>query len=536
METRVDFLVIGGGIAGLSFALRAARHGTVAVMTKRGATESNTAHAQGGIAAVLDPEDTFEDHVRDTETAGAGLCHHEIVELVVRDAPDRIAELVALGARFARADGGAWELAREGGHSRRRVVHAGDITGREIARALVAAAEAEPNLLFLEHHAAIDLITARKTERKAGRPRAGEPDRVLGAYALEVPTGRVHAIQARITTLATGGSGKVYLYTSNPDVATGDGVAMAYRAGCSVANLEFMQFHPTCMFHPQARSFLISEAVRGEGGILRTADGAAFMERYHPMKDLAPRDVVARAIDSELKRRGDEFVLLDITHRGEAFVRERFPNLWQTAKGFGVDMATEPIPVVPAAHYQCGGVVTDDRGETDLRNLFAVGEVACTGLHGANRLASNSLLEGAVFGARAAAAAIERLPEVGRDEAPPAWDPGTAVDSDDAVVVAHNWDEVRRTLWNYVGIVRTDKRLARAKARIELLLQEIGEYYWNFKVTRDLIELRNIALVGDLVIRCARERRESRGLHYTLDCPESREEWRRDTVLRSPAR
>ena len=529
METTTDFLVLGSGIAGLSFALRAAKHGTVAVVTKREKGESNTAYAQGGIAAVLDPEDTFEDHVRDTEIAGAGLCHHDIVELVVRDAPERIAELVALGTRFAKGDRGGWELAIEGGHSHRRVVHAGDITGREIARALVAAADAEPNIRIYENHAAIDLITSRKIKRDA-------PNRALGCYVLDCTTGVVQTFRAKVVVLASGGSGKVYLYTTNPKTATGDGVAMAFRAGCSVSNLEFMQFHPTCMFNPEAQSFLISEAVRGEGGVLRTVDGTAFMERYHPLKDLAPRDIVARAIDAELKRRGDDYVLLDITHKPGGFVKSRFPNLWATCHNYGVDMANQPIPVVPAAHYQCGGVVTDDHGETEIRGLFAIGEVACTGLHGANRLASNSLLEGAVFGARSAKYAVERLSEKAFDGSLPDWDPGSAVDPNDAVVVAHNWDEVRRTMWNYVGIVRTDKRLARAKARIDLLLGEIAEYYWNFKVTRDLIELRNIALVGDLVIRSAMARRESRGLHYTLDCPATLDEWKHDTVLASPAR
>ena len=530
MENRFDVVVLGSGIAGLSCALKAARHGTVAVLTKRDRSEANTAYAQGGIAAVLDPEDTFEDHVRDTEIAGAGLCHHDVVEMVVRDAPERIQELVALGTQFAREADGDWELTLEGGHTKRRVVHAGDITGREIERALVAAANAEPNIKFFDWHAAIDLITTRKIKGAPG------PARAVGVYALDVKAGVVKTFRGKVIILATGGSGKVYLYTTNPDVATGDGVAMAYRAGCSVANLEFMQFHPTCMFHPEAKNFLISEAVRGEGGILRTVDGTAFMERYHSMKDLAPRDIVARAIDAEMKRRGDEYVLLDITHKPGSFVRNRFPNIWEFAKRHGVDMATQPIPVVPAAHYQCGGVVTDKTGETSIHNLFAIGEVACTGLHGANRLASNSLLEGAVFGNIAARTAVQRLAETEFAGDVPSWDPGGAVDSDDTVVVAHNWDEVRRTMWNYVGIVRTDKRLARAKARIDLLLKEIGEYYWNFKITRDLIELRNIATVGDLVVQCAQNRRESRGLHYTLDCPQTREDWKRDSVIASPNR
>src|SRR5579859_4759488 len=538
MPITTDYLVIGTGVAGLSFALEAAASGDVLVVTKRSADESNTKYAQGGIAAVLGEGDSFAAHIADTLQAGAGLCHELAVDICVKEAPARIKMLRDLGARFDIAEGakdGTWakpddtdlDLHLEGGHSARRVAHAADTTGREVERALLEAVARSPRVRMLEGHTAVDLITLAKY---------GGPEVCAGAYVFDDASGKVITILARAVILATGGSGKVYLYTTNPDVATGDGVAMAYRAGCSVANMEFIQFHPTCMFHREARSFLISEALRGEGGVLRTLDGVAFMEKYHPMKDLAPRDVVARAIDAEMKRRGDDYVLLDITHKPGSFVRERFPTLWATCKRYGFDMATEPIPVVPATHYQCGGVVTDAVGETEIHDLFAIGEVACTGLHGANRLASNSLLEGAVFGPRAAAEAVQRLGEQAWDGSLPEWNPGRATDSDDAVVVAHNWDEVRRTLWNYVGIVRTDKRLKRAKARIDLLLAEIAEYYWNFRVTRDLIELRNIALVGDLVIRCASARRESRGLHYTLDCPRALEEWKKDSVIPSPAR
>jgi L-aspartate oxidase len=524
-----DAIVVGGGIAGLSFALKFSRHGRVAVLSKRQRWEGATNYAQGGIASVFASDDSFESHVQDTLEAGAGLCRREAVELCVRQGPARIRELVELGVQFSPGRSGhEFDLTREGGHTRRRIVHAQDLTGREVERALLAACDEQGGRIrFFEHTIGIDLISERVGTGFG---------RCVGLYALDIKSGAVETFLAPATVLATGGSGKVYLYTTNPDVATGDGVAMAFRAGATIGNMEFMQFHPTCLFHPHAKSFLISEALRGEGGILRLRSGATFMERYHPMGCLAPRDVVARAIDSEMKRTGDDCVFLDMTHCSRAFLMERFPNIYATCREFGIDMASQPIPVVPAAHYQCGGVVVNMDGETEIRNLFAVGEVACTGLHGANRLASNSLLEGAVFGARAAGVAIGRIRETPYDGTLPLWDPGTAADPNDAVVVTHNWDEVRRTLWNYVGIVRTDKRLARAKARIDLLLQEIAEYYWNFKVTRDLIELRNIALVGDLAIRCATSRRESRGLHYTLDYPQTLDAWKRDTIIASPAR
>ncbi len=523
MRSECECLVLGSGVAGLSFALEAARFGKVTMVTKRSRSDSATNWAQGGIAAVLDPADSFEAHVADTLKTGGGLSHRDVVEMVVRDGPTRIRELMELGAKFSRIEEGqALDLTREGGHSARRVVHAGDITGAEVQRVLVDAAAASPNIHIYEDHMAIDLVQS-----------PGMSPRVLGAYVLDEATGEVRTLLARSTVLATGGAGKVYLYTSNPDVATGDGVAMAYRAGGEIANMEFFQFHPTCLFHPEAKSFLISEALRGEGGVLRLADGSAFMGEFHEMKDLAPRDVVARAIDYEMKRTGQECVYLDMTHEPAPFLVERFPNIHSRCLEYGIDMTREPIPVVPAAHYMCGGVVVDDDGRATLPGLWAVGEVACTGLHGANRLASNSLLEGLVYGHRAAAASCEdtaNLPPEPFDDVPD-WDPGQAVPSDEAVVVTQNWDEVRRFMWNYVGIVRTNKRLRRAERRISLLQEEIREYYWAHLVNRDMLELRNIADVAELIIRCAGARKESRGLHYNLDFPHAGDDWRGDTRI-----
>ena len=516
MDISTDYLVIGGGVAGLLFALEVADTGTVALVTKREKEESNTRYAQGGIAAVLGDDDSPRSHLKDTLEAGCGLCHESVVDFTVREGPDRLWELIEYGANFTKSNSGvapSLDLGREGGHSARRIVHAQDVTGREIVRALLAAASKHQNIVFYEYHMAIDLITGRKMGLNHD-----EENRCLGAYVLDVKNNQVLTFSTPVTCLCTGGAGKVYLYTSNPDVASGDGVAMAYRAGATVANLEFFQFHPTCLYHPQAKSFLVSETLRGEGGILRLPDGEPFMERFHKLKDLAPRDIVARAIDHEMKRLGLDNVFLDVTHWPAGFATERFPNIHRRCLELGIDMAKEPLPVVPAAHYSCGGVNTNEHGETDIPGLLAVGEVAHTGLHGANRLASNSLLEALVFAHRAAARAQElgkfhgdKMPEV------PIWDAGDAVDSDEMVVVSQNWDEIRRFMWNYVGIVRTNKRLARARRRIKILLEEIHRYYWDFLITGDLIELRNIATVAALIIESAQLRKESRGLHYNLD-------------------
>ena len=526
MALSTDCLVLGSGIAGLSFALKAAEHGEVTVVTKRARDDSSTAWAQGGIAAVLSPDDSFEQHVRDTLTAGAGMCHDVVVELCVKEGPDAVRWLIETGVEFSRAEDGELDLGREGGHTARRVAHAGDITGRAIERALLPAAGKHPRIRMLEWHMGVDLITLS---------RFGGPDQCVGAYVLDEKRGIVETILAKNTVLATGGAGKVYLYTTNPDVATGDGVAMAYRAGAEIANMEFYQFHPTCLYHPQAKSFLISEALRGEGAILRLPEsGEAFMKKHHAMADLAPRDVVARAIDFEMKRTGSDYVVLDITHKPADFVRERFPNIHAEVLRLGMDMTREAIPVVPAAHYMCGGVTSDLHGRTSLPGLWVVGESSCTGLHGANRLASNSLLEGLVFGRRAAAKMAKKLDEQRGQPTPdvPDWQIGSAVASDEAVVVTHNWDELRRLMWNYVGIVRSDARLRRAGRRVALLEEEIREYYWKHLVTRDLLELRNIATVAELIIASAASRKESRGLHSTLDYPDTAAECAEDTVMK----
>ena len=526
-----DFLILGSGIAGLTFALRVAPRGRVAIVTKKDRAESNTNYAQGGIASVTSKEDTFELHVRDTLAAGAGLCKESVVRTIVEDGPARIQELIELGMKFSEReapseDGGKeLDLGREGGHSKRRILHAKDVTGREIERALLAAVAAQPNIEIFENHVAIDLITSQKLGY------VGE-NRCLGAYVFDKKAARVETFSAPVTLLATGGCGKVYLYTTNPDIATGDGVAMAFRAGAAIANMEFVQFHPTCLYHPKAKSFLISEAVRGEGGVLKTLDGREFMDAHHPLKSLAPRDIVARAIDSEMKKSGADCVHLDITHKPARFIIERFPNIYQTCLRYGIDITKEPIPVVPAAHYQCGGVVTNVDGETEIPGLYAVGEVAHTGLHGANRLASNSLLEALVCAHRAAEKIIS-LPVAKIVLTIPPWQSGSAHNPDEMVVVAHNWDEIRRLMWDYVGIVRTGKRLQRAQSRLAHLQQEIREYYWNFIVTADLLELRNIATVAELIVRCALLRPESRGLNYNLDFPNLNSDWaQRDSVVR----
>ncbi|MCA9648449.1 MAG: L-aspartate oxidase [Myxococcales bacterium] len=515
-------MVIGSGLAGLYFALQVADRGPVTVLTKALPQTSNTQWAQGGISAVFSMEDTFEAHVADTLKVGAGLCHREMVERTVELGPKLVRDLAdSYGVRFDREEGGTdgpFALGREGGHSHRRVVHHHDMTGAELVRALLAAADAHPNITVLAHQMVVDLLSWTKVDGQRG---------CFGAYALDTETNRVSAYLAQVTVLAAGGAGKVYRYTSNPDVATADGIAMAYRIGATVANLEFMQFHPTCLYHPDAKSFLVSEAVRGEGGILRRRDGSELMKGRHPMGSLAPRDVVAREIDAELKRSGEPCVHLDVTHLDPAFLRERFPSIHDRCLALGIDITTEPIPVVPAAHYMCGGVTVDPYGRTDVPGLLAIGEVAMSGMHGACRLASNSLLEAVAL----AAGAAEIADQFGRE--PPdsvrEWNEGDAVNSDEAIMVSANWEEVRALMWNFVGIVRSDKRLARARRRIEMLREEIREYYWRFRVTRDVLELRNIALVGHLIIECARRRKESRGLHYTLDHPETSPEFECDT-------
>jgi len=543
MNIKTDFLIIGSGVAGLMFALKVADHGSVAIVTKRGVTDSNTMLAQGGIASVFGSLDSFDLHIRDTLDSGAGLCNKEVVEMVVKNGPERICELIDLGVQFNLRNKDKsvnmppeLDLGREGGHSQKRIVHAQDMTGQELERVLVGHAKNHHNITLFENHIAIDLITC-STRMKRGLVTTTHEDYCCGAYVLDRTTNRVKTLSSKITLLATGGTGKVYLYTSNPDIATGDGIAMAYRAGATLANLEFVQFHPTCLYHPDAKNFLISEAVRGEGGILIDSSGRPFMERYSPLKDLACRDVVALAIDTELKKTGQDSVFLDVSHKSPEFIKERFPNLYEQCLLFGIDMTADPIPVVPAAHYMCGGVVTDMMGRTDIRNLYATGETACTGLHGANRLASNSLLEALVYAHAASEQAVQDIHSTDFKSFPetPVWDEVGTTDSAELIMVTQNWDEIRRFMWNYVGIVRSDKRLARAKRRIEIIQNEIREYYWNFKVAADLVELRNIATVAELIIKCAMHRKESRGLHYNLEYPQRDDSrWQKDTIIRRP--
>jgi len=501
--------------------------GTVSLVAKKDLFSSNTDNAQGGLAAAVSPEDSIESHMTDTLSAGAGLCDPEIVRITVTEGPDCARELLKLGVNFARKNG-RLDLGLEGGHSARRVLHYKDLTGHEIVRALAEICRSSKNIRIFENCVCIDLIL-----RDHARELPVERNRCFGAYALNGKTGGVSHFTARYTVLATGGAGKVYRYTSNPDTATGDGMAMAWRAGAPLKNMEFVQFHPTCLFHPKAKSFLISEAVRGEGGVLRGADGKAFMKNYAKAAELAPRDIVARAIDSEIKRTGADCVFLDITHLKADFVKKRFPYIYKTCLKFGIDITKEPIPVVPAAHFFCGGIETDSFGKTALAGLFAVGETACTGLHGANRLASNSLLEACVFARRAAARIREEMTAIRGHGAPnfTRWETGNATPSEEAVTITQNWEEIRALMWHYAGIVRTDRRLERARRRLNLINEEIHEYYWDFLLTRDVIELRNIACVAEQIIRSAQYRRESRGLHYNLDSPSPRPEWSTPTVV-----
>lgn len=522
---QAEVLVIGSGIAGLSYALEVAELGRVLVLCKAEAIEGNTRYAQGGIASVTAADDSFEAHINDTLTAGAGLCHEDTVRLVVNAAPDRIAALTALGTTFDRADGSTgYELGREGGHSARRILHAGDSTGAEIQRALVEAVRKHPNITILTHQVAIDLVT---------RTRPDGSREVVGAYSLDRRSGLIRAFSARVTMLATGGAGKVYLYTSNPDVATGDGIAMAYRAGARVGNMEFFQFHPTCLFHPLAKSFLLTEALRGEGARLLTVRGERFMLDYDSRAELASRDIVARAIDDVMKRYGDEHVLLDISHRDPQFIRNRFPMIHEHLLSFGFDLTAAPVPVVPAAHYCCGGIVADHEGATDLARLFVAGEAAFTGLHGANRLASNSLLEAVVFANRAATTTKAIFASLPTPAPFPEWDYVGSVKSGEEVLVSFAWDEVRRLMWNLVGIVRSDKRLNGARRRLQLIKEEVREYYWRYHVTQDLIELRNIIQLAEIIISSAISRRESRGLHYTTDYPLTDPAFVKDTLVKT---
>jgi len=519
LPLETDYLVIGSGIAGLNFALLAAEHGRVVVITKKHPDDTNTNWAQGGVAAVLSSQDSFDQHIQDTLVAGDGLCDRDVVEQCVNAGPAQVQRLLDIGVRLARGPGGELDLGREGAHTHNRVVHWQDVTGREIQRALLEAVGRHSNITMLDGHIAVDLLSMAKY--------GGDPA-CFGAYVLDRQSGEVKTILARATVLASGGTGKVYVYTSNPDVATGDGVAMAYRLGAACCDLEFVQFHPTVLYHPHARNFLLTEAMRGEGGVLRLATGETFMENYHPMKSLASRDIVARAIDNELKKSGADSVFLDMTQLDAGFVRGRFPNIYERCLGLGIDITKQPIPVVPAAHYMCGGVKTDHTGQTTISGLFAIGECAFTGLHGANRLASNSLLEAMVY-STTAAAAVQACPRL-RPAVVAPWSSGDATDSNDVIVVTLNWEEIRRFMWSYLGIVRSDKRIERARHRIEILRDEIREYYLDFKITSDLIELRNLALVAHLIIESARRRKESRGLHATLDYPNKLPEARHTEV------
>ena len=522
-----DILIIGSGASGLSLALQLAETATVAVLSKAALTEGATFYAQGGVSAVIDTSDTIESHVQDTLRVGANLCKPDIVRFVVEHGYESIQWLIDIGVSFTKNPlpyGNEYHLHQEGGHSHRRIIHAADSTGKEIESTLENRVRAHPNIELFEFHTAVDLITAAKL---------GNPEqRCLGAYVYDQLSHKVHVFRAKFTVLATGGAGKVYLYTSNPDICTGDGIAIAWRAGCRVANMEFVQFHPTCLYHPKAKSFLISEALRGEGAKLCLPDGQPFMHKYDERLELAPRDIVARAIDHEIKRLGSDCVYLDISHRPSDFIIDHFPTIYARCLQYGFDLTKEPIPIVPAAHYTCGGVMIDKHGRTDIPGLYAIGEVSCSGLHGANRMASNSLLECVVFAHSAYLDICTTIKATSIPPVLPEWDESQVTDSDEEVVVSHNWDEIRRFMWDYVGIVRTIKRLQRAQRRIQLLQNEIHEYYGNFRLTNNLIELRNLAVVAALIIESALRRKESRGLHYSLDYPSvNTAETATDTVL-----
>jgi L-aspartate oxidase len=527
-----DFLVIGSGIAGLCFAIAASRFGSVLMITKKQDSESNTNYAQGGIACVLDPLDTFESHIQDTLTAGCGLCKEETVTILVREGPQRISELLEWGACFSkepdRTTAYGLHLGKEGGHSVNRIVHANDLTGREVETTLLRKVKSLPTIALLEHHSAIDLITDYHINKSASAS-----THCYGAYVLDTVSGGIFPVASKITCLATGGAGKIYLHTTNPDIATGDGIAMAYRAGAVIANMEFMQFHPTTLYHPDAKSFLISEALRGFGAVLCKADGSTFMENYHPLKSLAPRDIVARAIDNEMKRSGEPCVYLDIRHKAPEETKQHFPYIYEKCRSFGIDITHDLIPVVPAAHYMCGGVSVDTFGASSIGNLYACGEVSCTGVHGANRLASNSLLEALVFSRRAADSAECRLASINALEHSriPVWDDHGTTDAEEWILLSHNFREIQSVMWDYVGIVRSDIRLHRAKRRIELLGREIDDFYRRTKITDRLLDLRNTVTTAGLIISCALKRKESRGLHYTTDYPEQKVRYNKDTIV-----
>ncbi len=522
MKIKTDILIIGGGISGLSLAIKLAKlvpDQEILLITKEGLKESNTFYAQGGIACVWNENDNFENHIKDTLIAGDGLCNEEVVKKIIMQAPERIEELIDLGVEFNRGADGDYDLGKEGGHSKRRILHVNDLTGQNVEKKLIEQVKKHHNIQIKEYWCAINLFSTNF--------------RCDGAYILDQKKDEIHNIAAKVTILATGGAGKIYLYTTNPDVASGDGIAMAYRAGAIIANMEFYQFHPTCLYHPYAKSILITEAMRGEGAILKDIRGNEFMQEYHPAKELAPRDIVSRAIDAELKKSGDDYVYLDIaSYRSSDFIRSHFPGVFEACKNFNIDITQEPVPVVPAAHYCCGGVLTKIDGSTKVKNLYVIGESTCTGLHGANRLASNSLLEGLVCAHECANTLTNQITNLKIKEFKE-WEPGHAVPSTEAVIISQNWDEIRRFMWNYVGIVRTDLRLQRAKKRINLLLDEINQYYWDFKIEKNLVELRNLATVAKLIIVSAISRKESRGIHYNLDYPE-KSTMSRPTTLRRP--